>query len=121
MSRVVGLVILAVMYGTVHTHPFVRHRVRSRTRHGSAARDIACIYIACTRELTETYMHTRTDSDLYTGAIDRLVDYYGSYERPARILNVSTTDLHRWAHGEGRPSTDVFVKVLYLNEESWKR
>ena len=66
-------------------------------------------------------MRTRTDRDLYTQAIERLVDYYGSYERPARILNVSTTDLHRWAHGEARPPTDVFLKVLDLNEESWKR
>lgn len=63
-------------------------------------------------------MHTRTDRDLYTQAIDRLVKYYGSYERSALILSVSTTDLHRWAHGNARPPTDVFLKVLYLNEES---
>jgi hypothetical protein len=62
-------------------------------------------------------MRTRTDRDLYTQAIERLVDYYGSYERPSRILNVSTTDLHRWAHGKARPPTDAFLKVLYLNEE----
>ena len=66
-------------------------------------------------------MDTRTDRGLYTDAIDCLVDYYGSYERPAQMLNVSTTDLHRWADGEGRPPTDVFMKILYLNEESWKR
>lgn len=66
-------------------------------------------------------MHTRTDRDIYTEAIDRLVDYYGSYERPALILNVSTADLSRWAHGSARPPTDVFMKILYLSEASWKR
>jgi DNA-binding transcriptional regulator YiaG len=66
-------------------------------------------------------MRTRTDRDVYTEAIDRLVDNYGSYERFALILNVSAADLYRWARGRARPPTDVFLKILDLNEASWKR
>jgi hypothetical protein len=66
-------------------------------------------------------MHTRTDRDLYTEAIDCLVGHYGSYERSALILDVSTADLNQWAHGGARPPTDVFIKILYLNEASRKR
>ena len=66
-------------------------------------------------------MRTVTDKDLYAGTIEGLVDYYGSYETLALILNVQVDDLYRWADGTARPPTDVFLKIIDLNEALLKR
>jgi hypothetical protein len=39
----------------------------------------------------------------------------------ALILNVQVDDLCRWADGTARPPTDVFLKIIDLNEALLKR
>jgi hypothetical protein len=58
-----------------------------------------------------------TDRDLYIRTITDVIDYYG-YTHLALTLNVSIDDLDRWLAGEGRPPTEVFLRIIELKNEA---
>jgi hypothetical protein len=53
------------------------------------------------------------DRELYMQTIAAVISYYG-YTDLARILNVKVEDLRRWAAGERRPPTHVFLRIIDL-------
>jgi hypothetical protein len=53
------------------------------------------------------------DRELYMQTIAAVISYYG-YTHLARILNVKVEDLRRWATGERRPPTHVFLRIIDL-------
>jgi hypothetical protein len=58
-----------------------------------------------------------TDRDLYIRTITDVIDYYG-YTHLVLTLNVSIDDLDRWLAGEGRPPTEVFLRIIELKNEA---
>ena len=54
-----------------------------------------------------------TDRELYSRTTAAVIAYYG-YTYLACILNVKVWDLDRWARGEARPPTDVFLRIIDL-------
>jgi hypothetical protein len=58
-----------------------------------------------------------TDRDVYIRTITDVIDHYG-YTQLALYLNVSIDDLDRWLAGEGRPPTDVFLRIIELKAEA---
>jgi hypothetical protein len=46
-----------------------------------------------------------------------VIDYYG-YTHLVLTLNVSIDDLDRWLAGEGRPPTEVFLRIIELKNEA---
>ena len=57
------------------------------------------------------------DRDLYVRTITDVIDYYG-YTKLALYLNVSINDVDRRVAGKGRPSTDVFLRIIELKAEA---
>jgi hypothetical protein len=54
-----------------------------------------------------------TDRELYSRTTAAVIADYG-YTHLARILNVTVRDLERWAAGQNRPPTHVFLLIIDL-------
>jgi hypothetical protein len=52
------------------------------------------------------------DRELYVETICAVVEYFGSYQTLASVLNVRVEDLSNWSQGKDRPPTHIFLKIV---------
>jgi hypothetical protein len=58
------------------------------------------------------------DREIDATTMSGLVDFFGSYETLARVLNVQVDDLQRWSEGTARVPPHLFSRVIDLKDDA---